>query len=742
MAENKSDKKTPVSQTASEKPSASQTKTAKPAKIKKAKKPKKPVSAKKLPSLLKKSYTEKNFNKKILKKIYIADDKKFIAALFKSNEKGLLEIPKETSFPPDDFRRLKLLSTEIKRQKGIINAVPFAAVLIFCAVIGIAVTLFKNTLVKYGITTGMQSIFEAKTDIADVDLKIFKSSLKISGLAQANNDEPMKNLFEIENITVDFNLTQLLRGKFDAEDISVTGIALGTQRKTSGELPLKIKSAKAKKTEKTAGKHSSAAISSVKESLSSVFADYNPNTIIANVENNLKSLELAQEAQKQAETLAKKWKDEPAEIQKDVKEFKDQVQKITSTDWSKMKNPAELAEALKTAQEAIENGKKLKEKTEKTYKEMSSDTKKVKELKDSLASAIKNDRALIQKELDKITSFSMDKAKSLMSDAITAVGYSLIGKYYPYVEKGVSLAQKFASQPKSEKNAKKKAKASAKGRMKGQDIYYKADNVPVFLIEKAAASSTNFSANLKEVSSDPDKRGKPALFDGKFQTGKQSHVFDGVVDGRSTSEEPLVKANYSGTNYPVSENLEVINLSGLAKIALKATADMDKSFSAAGTVNLSDLNLGADNFEPAIACNIYKSALKTIKTMKIDFTAAHSADGDISLKLSTDADKQLMSAMKTIFTEQMGSIRKDASDQIMKKLDEKTSGATSSINEYLDIEKVMSGELSAMDAVNKALSEKKADIQKQIQKQAANKAADAVKDKLPEGANKLLKGLF
>nr|MCR4627852.1 hypothetical protein [Treponema sp.] len=214
------------------------------------------------------------------------------------------------------------------------------------------------------------------------------------------------------------------------------------------------------------------------------------------------------------------------------------------------------------------------------------------------------------------------------------------------------------------------------------------------------------------------------------------------VDGRSTSEEPLVKANYSGTNYPVSENLEVINLSGLAKIALKATADMDKSFSAAGTVNLSDLNLGADNFEPAIACNIYKSALKTIKTMKIDFTAAHSADGDISLKLSTDADKQLMSAMKTIFTEQMGSIRKDASDQIMKKLDEKTSGATSSINEYLDIEKVMSGELSAMDAVNKALSDKKADIQKQIQKQAANKAADAVKDKLPEGANKLLKGLF
>ena len=87
-------------------------KNAKPAKVKKAKKAKKPVSAKKLPALLKKSYTEKKFEKKILKKIYITDDKKFVASLFKTNEKGQLSVPKDALFQPEDFRRLKLIGKE------------------------------------------------------------------------------------------------------------------------------------------------------------------------------------------------------------------------------------------------------------------------------------------------------------------------------------------------------------------------------------------------------------------------------------------------------------------------------------------------------------------------------------------------------------------------------------------------------------------------------------------------------
>ena len=51
----------------------------------------------------------------------------------------------------------------------------------------------------------------------------------------------MKNIFQVGEITFDFNLTELLRGKFDAENITVADVLIGTERKTSGYIPIKQK---------------------------------------------------------------------------------------------------------------------------------------------------------------------------------------------------------------------------------------------------------------------------------------------------------------------------------------------------------------------------------------------------------------------------------------------------------------------------------------------------------------------
>ena len=710
------------------------TKTKKPEKAKKAPKL---ISAKKLPGILKKRYSEKNFNKKILKKIYIADDKKFLAEFFKSDEKGMLSVPKEQQIPAADFQRLKLIGNEIKKQKGIINFVPFAAVLIFCSVIALTVTIFKNKVVKYGLTTAMENIFEAKTDISNVDLKILSSSLKISGLQQASNDEPMKNLFEIKNITVDFNLTQLLRGKFDAQEISVTELAFGTDRKTDGTLPLKIKKS-SKKTASKSNEKSKKTVEAVKKNLAAVFADYNPQAIISNMENNLKSPQLAKKIQDEAESLGSKWKGKPGELKSEVDSLNSQVQALAEKDWKKVLNPEELMKALTEIQDAIENTKKLKSSVESSAKEMSADTKKVKELSVSLNDAIKNDKALIQKELDKFTSFSMDTVKELMSQSLTAAGYSIFGKYYQYVEKGISIAEKFANEPKDSKAKKAKKAASERKRMKGQDIYYKKDTVPALLIEKIAASGTGFSATAKEISNDPDKRGKPAVFDGMLTVAKQKHAFDGIIDGRSNSENPLVTANYSGSNFPVKENLEVLSLNGNAGISMKVSADLDKSFAAKGTVKLSSLALGANAFEPELAYKVYTQALSTISAMQIEFSAEKDSSGDLELKISTDADKQLANAMKNILTTQMASIKADAQSQITRLLNEKTGSASGAIADYMDIEKLMSGQTKAVDLINQKLEAK----QKEISAQLKSKMEDAVKSKTQNAADKLLKKLF
>ena len=70
--------------------------------LKKAKKEAKVYPVKKLPSLFKKSYRYKNFNKKILAKLYIDEDKKKIDDLFKQGgnpkKADFWAVPKDSKF--------------------------------------------------------------------------------------------------------------------------------------------------------------------------------------------------------------------------------------------------------------------------------------------------------------------------------------------------------------------------------------------------------------------------------------------------------------------------------------------------------------------------------------------------------------------------------------------------------------------------------------------------------------------
>lgn len=732
MAEKKTTEKKTAKAKAPAKKAEPKTKAVKPVKAPKPKKQKKPISAKKLPGLLKKSYTQKKLDKKILKKIYIADDKRLVSSFFKDDVKhsGKLHIPQDTIIAADDFRRLKLISKEVKKQKGRINFIPLVAVVIVCAVVGITVTLFKNVVIKYALTTGMQQAFGAKTDIEDVDLQIFGSSLSITGIAQANKDKPMQNIFEIGNVTLNFNLTELLRGKFDAEEISVTEIAIGTERTVSGELAIKTSSSTEKKVSSQTSEKSAEKLASVKESITAVFSDYNPQTIISNVENNLQSPKIAEDIQKQTETLTAKYKDTPEQIKSDVDSFQKQVESVLNTNWSGISNAAELAAALKTTQEAIETGKKLKESTQSTLNSVKTDTATVKGLSTSLQSAIKNDKALVQKELDKITSFSLDTVKSLMSDSITAIGYNIFGKYYPYIEQGIAFADKMKSQSKSSTTSKIKNSAKTTGRAKGQDIYYKKDTIPTLLIEKVLASGTNFSAKALEISNDPDKREAPATFEGKLAQGKQAHSLTGTVDGRTDTSAPLVLANYVGSGYSVSTDMEILSITGSANTNITGTADKNGAITFDGTVNLSGLKLGSHSFEPEMAYNIFEKALATIKTMKIELSGEYSSDGDVNLKVSTDADNQLADAIKSLVSSELSTIKSQAQEQITAMLSEKTNGATSAISQYLDIDSLISGEGNALDSITKQLSAKQDEISAQIKKQTSDAASNAASNAL------------
>ena len=122
------------------------------------KKEQKKIPSKKLPSIFKKTYTEKSLEKKLLKKLYIPADREFVASQFSPDEKDPAKRRiVRTEYDVKDFKRLKILCKQIKRQRGRFNAVPFVAVVSFVAAVVLVVLIFKDPLAKRALTAAGSS---------------------------------------------------------------------------------------------------------------------------------------------------------------------------------------------------------------------------------------------------------------------------------------------------------------------------------------------------------------------------------------------------------------------------------------------------------------------------------------------------------------------------------------------------------------------------------------------------------
>lgn len=729
-------------------------------KTKKSKKIEKTVSAKKLPSMFKKQYTEQNFEKKILKKLYIEQDKDLLKGLFilTKDKKGrdVLSVDLTKSLPKSQLAKLKNLSKQITQQKSGIKIVPLVAVVVLVAAIGICVTLFKNVIVASAIKSSMQGIFGAKTDIARVDFQIFNAKLQVLGLAQANKDEPMKNLFQIDDINVDFNLTDLLRGKFHAENLVVAGVALDTERTTSGALPIKQKKTKAeKKSESKISETRKKLMDGAAQQLSEMFENYNPEKFLENVQNELKSPTVAIEISNDVQKKVEKWKNTPTELQTSVTKFSTSVDSLVKTDWANVNDPVKLKAALENLNTSVAEGKKIKESLEATTNSLKTDINAVSNYQTQLTNAIKTDTSLVDSKISEMKkTFSPSGLKQIMNNAVQSILYEICGKYYPYISKGLDAAMNLknnssknssldsTSSKKSKEKTSKKQKKSSIHRMEGRTVYYKKDTVPKLLIENAVASGYEYGTqNLlfkgvaSEISSDQNMTGKPTSISADFKVlGRQNNAGI-IIDARKESSS-LINASYNGKGYPVNADAKVFSLESNGDIFAKMTASDSGSFTISGLLDMKVNNMIGMEFEPARVSSLYRKALSNVKKLSVGFKIGLDSDGNLEVSL-TEPEKlasQLVNPITQALSSEINTIAADAKKNITTLLSEKTGIAREQLSQFGDIQKSINAQKSKVDSLNSQLEAKKKEITAQI--------TNAGKNSLKGAASGALKNLF
>src|SRR5574344_250933 len=715
---------------------------------KKAKREPKQFPAKKLPRLFKKSYTQKKLQKKILKKLYVPEDKKQVEALF---EKGgnpskpeLYAVPMNLTFAKKDIKRFKLLAKQIRHEKGTINWIPLIAVVGAIVALVVVVNIFKNPIAKKVIKSGCEAAFGAKTDIGSVDLKIMSASLTINNIAVGNKNEVMKNLFQMDKIEVNFDLSQALRGKFDAENLEVLGVALNTDRKTSCELPKKQKKAEESGQDNafvaSLKAKSTKALDDLKGQASDLLGGSDVDSIVANLKSQLKTPAMVDSTKTTVNDLTTKWKDKPAQIQNQVTEFSTSVASLQKLDVSKVKDIATLKATLEQVNTAMTTADKLKEEVQNTAGDIKTDADSVKKLGEDVKDAVASDTALAKQKLDTVVG-AVTNAKSLLNNALDTVGYDMLGKYYPYAKKLVNYALEMkASSSKSSKTKKTQKKTAS--RLKGTTFWY-GTTKPAFLIEHIEATGTGFTAEGTNICSDQDAIGKPMVLTGTYTNGTNDHAAKLVLDARTTSTAPLLAVDYTGKGFAASVDGTKIavksgvpSVNGTANVRMSATAGSD-GFTANGDVSLNPLALTSDGFENETVTKYYTQALSSVNKMDIGFNAGFTESNGVSLALTGDFTTQFVNALKSVIS----SIGSDAKDAALKKIQDEinnsSSGVLADIKSFAGIKDDIDLQNAKLSDISKVLDQKKAEIEKKIAAQATDKVSSKVDEVTGGAADKL-----
>lgn len=116
------------------------------------------------------------------------------------------------------------------RWSGLIGFIVTLAVLL---VIGF---VFIDNWIKAGIEAGATRVNGAEVNVGDVDLTFSPIGFKLQDLRITDVDEPTRNLFELDEATVQLRLAPLFFGRVNIEALIVDGMRSNTERRRPGRV--------------------------------------------------------------------------------------------------------------------------------------------------------------------------------------------------------------------------------------------------------------------------------------------------------------------------------------------------------------------------------------------------------------------------------------------------------------------------------------------------------------------------
>ncbi|MDR1469437.1 MAG: hypothetical protein LBT00_09105 [Spirochaetaceae bacterium] len=683
------------------------------------------IMIKKAPPLFRKPIAEQNFERKIGRFIEIKADKDYLLSIFELKDGFYLL---KSDLAKNDIAKLKTLAKAIKANRAWpVRVVPLAGAVIIVAAITVFCLFFMNPLLERTLERALEGAFEARAEVDNFHLNLFRFRIGLSGIRVADRDEPMTNLFQMGRAEIRLLPQAVLKGKIYIEEVSAASIQFGTPRTSSGALP----AYPAKKTgPKTAAAETPPLID---------LAQFDAMELVRREADNLNSKKLYDEAAAFYNTTIETWRTRVDDSKKQIAELRNAAQpfidfNITGID---IRNPATIQQvmqlindgkaAAETVQSAADNANNI-------VTGLQDDIKNIDALQKSAVNAVQSDIDHLKSYLD----FSSGTYNGIIDPVLRQLLTEAAWQYVRYGKRALEVFEKVKTLQAMTQTRQKPEK---KETFKGRDVIFPSRQYPSFYLGVLASDFTiqgwKSVFDLRDVSSDPELTGKPVSLklsvsetavtetagDGRFVS------FSGNADFRSSVKE-LFDAEITGGNFPfgVEQGLGAIGIggfNGMAGMTVKVAGGRDGSVFLAGSADIKNPVLSDPHGTVAQAI---AQAVSEAAFIQLGFTYLHpaeDAEGGDTFSVDTNIGSLIMAALQ-----------KTVAEYARKAAAELEQAVRSYINAYIGTEYVSNDDLNTLFAAAKGdkdaigtlqtlLQDKIAEMEKKVRGAAEEKANEA-----------------
>ncbi len=553
---------------------------------------------------------------------------------------------------------------------------------------------FFDHNVKWAIEFAGTKIHGAQVDVASFNSSFLGASFDLNDLEITDKEKPTHNIFEIKKIAANISWDALLRGKMLIENFALDGITWQSTRRSPGKvLPPEpvVKSSEPSAGAKLAGEAKSAALQAAQKkydgnalgNLAAILEGGDAKQEIGEIRDELSSEKYLTALESE---LSSKQQSIEAKIQSLPKKEELEALELKIKNTTLDKNPLEAAKQLKGFKEDIEKISGAIKTVKATQSEVAQTVKSLDEAYKKIDDLIEEDLKALQARFNLPSFDTKNLAQQLFGPMVVAK----LGSSKKYID----IARQYLPPKKTaeEKAKDELAKPKPRPRASGVDFRFpKKGGYPLVWIKKIAISSHapdkadggtqgNLSGKGSDFSTDSQLVGRPMLleiagdFPGQQIYGAKFNLTLNHHNDDHSEEIKVVVGDYPVAEYQLSKSEKLaFGLSkahGQVSFALKHN-DEQLSMDLNNRFQKIDYLVQAQNKK---AEAILRSIIRDINSISLD-AHAQGTWTTLDWQFSSNLGDQLASGLKREVEERV----KGAKDKLRQKIDEKIGGKKKSL---------------------------------------------------------------